>query len=464
MQLFALISVPPLAFALAALARRGRPAVPALLAPALFGPLALVDPDETTLLLGLRDVAFWSLVGAVAGLALALLAGAVIVPATGRLRWRPRFAALAAVVVAAAGTVVYTTLGQPGFHGEHLFVIMKEQADLGGLRDVPDRTTRIRQTYERLVGTAERSQASLRSALRAKGLDFTPFYLVNGIEVDAGPLARQWLEGRSDVDRVLLNPHLRPLPVTPSPSLDDRSPAPAEPPWNLTLIKADQVWSQFTTGRGIVVGSSDSGVDGTHPALRASFRGADDSWLDPFGHSAVPVDTSGHGTHTLATAVGAGVGVAPGAQWVACANLPATWAAWPTTSAACSSCSRPIPPAPTPCTPACPSARPRSSPTPGAAPPSKAATPAPWSRPSTSSPPPASSSLPPPATPARPAPPSPTHPPTTPPPSPSAPSPGPRRSPPSPAAAPPPATSPNPTSWPPAPPSSPPCPAAATAP
>ena len=35
----------------------------------------------------------------------------------------------------------------------------------------------------------------------------------------------------------------------------------------------------------------------------------------------MPTDAGIHGTHTLATAVGAGVGVAPGAQWVGCVNL-----------------------------------------------------------------------------------------------------------------------------------------------
>ncbi|MGI5179343.1 S8 family serine peptidase [Dactylosporangium sp. CA-152071] len=320
-QLFAMVAVPPLAFALAALARRGHPSALALLAPALFGPLALVDPEETSLLLGLRDVAFWSAIGALVGLVLALAVAAAAVPATGRIVWRPGFAALAAAVVLAGGATVYATLGQPGFHGEHLFVIMKEQADLSGLREVPDRTTRIRQTYERLVGTAERSQASLRGALRSRGIDYTPFYLVNGIEVAAGPLARRWLEGRPEVDRVLLNPRLRPLPAVAAPTRGVL-PAPTAPPWNLTLIKADQVWSHFTTGRGIVVGSSDSGVDVTHPALRTSFRGSDDSWFDPVDHTAAPADHNGHGTHTLATAVGAGVGVAPGAQWIACSNLP----------------------------------------------------------------------------------------------------------------------------------------------
>src|SRR5205814_7236358 len=63
------------------------------------------------------------------------------------------------------------------------------------------------------------------------------------------------------------------------------------------------------------------GVDGTHPALARGFRGGDDSWLDPFG-GRTPTDHQGHGTHTLATAVGAGVGVAPGATWMGCVNLP----------------------------------------------------------------------------------------------------------------------------------------------
>ena len=71
-----------------------------------------------------------------------------------------------------------------------------------------------------------------------------------------------------------------------------------------------------------MIGSSDSGVDGTHPALVGNFRGGDDSWYDPAHHSRTPVDYNGHGTHTLGTAVGTGgIGVAPGATWVGCVNL-----------------------------------------------------------------------------------------------------------------------------------------------
>ncbi|WP_432984572.1 S8 family serine peptidase [Dactylosporangium sp. CA-233914] len=320
-QLLALVCVPPAAFALAALRRAGQPSVVALLTPVLFGPLALVDPDETSLILGLHDGLFWGAVGAAAAGLLALIAAVALLVVFRRVRWHAWLAAALAVVVAGAGAAVYVGLGRPGLNGERLFVVMREQADLSGIPAATTPADRVRRTYERLVATAERTQAPLRAELRAKHVSFTPFYLVNGLEVDAGPLARQWLAGRSDVAHVLLNPRLRPLPAAAEPMHGSRA-APTETPWNLKLIGADQVWQRYSTGKGIVVGSSDSGVDGTHPALRANFRGGDDSWLDPYGSDRTPTDGNGHGTHTLATAVGAGVGVAPGAQWIACENLP----------------------------------------------------------------------------------------------------------------------------------------------
>ncbi|MFI5906176.1 S8 family serine peptidase [Dactylosporangium sp. NPDC051541] len=320
-QVLALLCVPPVAFVLAALRRLGTPSVVALLTPVLFGPLALVDPDETSLILGLRDGLFWGGVGAAAGWLLALVAAVVLLTAFRRVRLHAWLAGALAILLAATGAVVYVGLGQPGLAGERLFVVMREQADLSGLSAVADHTERVRQTYERLVSTAERTQAPLRAELRSKHVSFTPFYLVNGVEVDAGPVARQWLAGRSDVLHVLLNPQLRPLPAAAEPMHGGQA-APASTPWNLTLIGADRVWADGTTGKGIVVGSSDSGVDGTHPALRGNFRGGDDSWLDPYNGTRSPTDPNGHGTHTVATAVGAGVGVAPGASWIACENLP----------------------------------------------------------------------------------------------------------------------------------------------
>ncbi|WP_433082688.1 S8 family serine peptidase [Dactylosporangium sp. CA-052675] len=320
-QLLALLCVPPAGFALAALRRSGMPSVVALLTPVLFGPLALVDPDETSLILGLRDGLYWGAIGAATAGGLALLTAVLLLVVFRRWRWHAWLAGALALVVAAAGATVYVGLGRPGLHGERLFVVMREQADLSGIASIADRGERGRATYERLVATAERSQAALRADLRSKHVAFTPFYLVNGVEVDAGPVARQWLAGRSDVAHVLLNPQLRPLPAVAEPMHGSR-PAPTATPWNLTLIGADRVWERYSTGKGIVVGSSDSGVDGTHPALRGNFRGGDDSWLDPYDGARTPTDHNGHGTHTMATAVGKGVGVAPGAEWTACENLP----------------------------------------------------------------------------------------------------------------------------------------------
>jgi subtilisin family serine protease len=218
---------------------------------------------------------------------------------------------------------VYAGPGRPGLYGDRLFVIMAEQADLSGLAGVSDRPERVRATYERLVAHAEQTQAPLRADLDRWGLDYTPYYLVNAVLVDAGPAVRQWLSGRDDVDRVLLDQRLRPLPeqvATTYPRDSDVGPAPQ---WNISMIGADRAWEELgATGAGIVVGSSDSGVDGTHPALRDSYRGGEDSWYDPWNASTTPADHNGHGTHTAGTVLGRnGIGVAPDAQWVACVNL-----------------------------------------------------------------------------------------------------------------------------------------------
>nr|WP_230393827.1 S8 family serine peptidase [Plantactinospora alkalitolerans] len=308
----------------------GTAAVGWLVGIAAAGPLVLVDPEEITLLLtNTRDVPFWAAVAAAGSLAVAVLLGLGYGFGLGRAgatvpRRMVAATVTAGLLVASAG--VYVGLGSPGWQGERLFVVLREQADLSGVTSTASgsagREARGREVYRRLVTTAERSQAGLRRELDRRRLNYTPYYLVNAVEVDGGTAVRAWLAGRSDVAQVLVSQRLRALPAAGSPARGTES-APTVPGWNLRLIGADRVWSQLgVDGSGIVVGGSDSGVDGTHPALSAGFRGGDDSWFDPWNGSRSPTDQGGHGTHTLATAVGdENVGVAPGARWVGCVNL-----------------------------------------------------------------------------------------------------------------------------------------------
>src|SRR5512139_3295592 len=103
---------------------------------------------------------------------------------------------------------------------------------------------------------------------------------------------------------------------------------PASNEWHIQRIRADQVWSALNvSGTGVVVGNMDTGVDWQHPALSGSYRGANPkglpnhlfSWFDATNEQTVyPHDGYGHGTHTMGTLVGAaGIGVAPGAKWIA---------------------------------------------------------------------------------------------------------------------------------------------------
>ncbi len=116
--------------------------------------------------------------------------------------------------------------------------------------------------------------------------------------------------------------------------------------WNIRAVHADDVWRRLgIDGAGVTVAVVDTGVDYFHPQLQARYRGHiegatpvnDDNWWcvrdDVFCGVGprYPVDGFGHGSHVAGTIVaGDGIGVAPGARWIAaraCAgrNCPAGW-------------------------------------------------------------------------------------------------------------------------------------------
>ena len=318
-QVLMLLVLPPLGFAAAALRSTGP-----LVGIAAFGPLAFVDPVEVNLFLLDRDVPFWAatasavawLVGLIIGLGYGLASRPL------EAARRPLAIGTAAVVALGAGAV-YAVGGQPGFYGDQLFVVMKEQASLDRAAHHDRPRARPRPAGGRRLPAAWSSTPTaprLRCAPSWTGgsLSYQPYYLVNAILVNAGPEVRAWLELRDDVDRVLIDQRLRPLPQPVGQTVGAIKAAThcaAVEPEHGRRSGRVAAWRQ---GQGIVVGSSDSGVDGSHPALASGYRGGDDSWFDPWNHTTFPVDHGGHGTHTLGTAVGREqIGVAPQSQWVA---------------------------------------------------------------------------------------------------------------------------------------------------
>ncbi|MBN1933438.1 MAG: S8 family serine peptidase [Anaerolineae bacterium] len=336
MQLILLLTLPAFGWALIALSHLGRdrPASSWLslgLATTLAAaaPMLWIDPDELALVLNLetRDVLTWSLYASALTVVTAWSVGLVVwlfrryLP-TARNRTAWSIAALALTIVA---LLIYLVAGQPGFYGERLYVILADQADVSPAVRIDDYTQRRQYVYDTLVQHANTTQADIRRVLDLLHVDYTPYYLVNALEINAGPLIRLWLNTRPEVDRVLDSPVLRPLPAPVPPSIGSDT-APAEAPWNLTLIGADRVWREFgVTGQGIVVGQSDSGAQFDHPELARAYRGQngdhDYNWFDPWHHTQQPTDIGGHGSHTLGSILGKNVGVAPGAQWYGCANL-----------------------------------------------------------------------------------------------------------------------------------------------
>jgi subtilisin len=92
------------------------------------------------------------------------------------------------------------------------------------------------------------------------------------------------------------------------------------PTWGIKRLKADRLWASGFTGKGVLVGHLDTGVDGTHPALKGAIgKFAEFDMAGDQVPNAPPTDSDEHGTHTAGTIVGrAGLkgafGMAPEAQ------------------------------------------------------------------------------------------------------------------------------------------------------
>ncbi len=107
----------------------------------------------------------------------------------------------------------------------------------------------------------------------------------------------------------------------------EESPAPslvAAIPGVLSQMNVPTVWRRGLTGKGRLVCSFDTGVQGSHPALASKWRGnhatLQSAWFSTINPDSLPYDKAGHGTHTMGIMVGStdvdSFGVAPGAEWI----------------------------------------------------------------------------------------------------------------------------------------------------
>lgn len=91
--------------------------------------------------------------------------------------------------------------------------------------------------------------------------------------------------------------------------------------WGIEALGVPALWKEGLTGKGVLVGHLDTGVDGKHPALKKAIRYFAE--FDVLGNEVRPTpsphDTDDHGTHTAATIAGRtcsgkSIGVAPEAE------------------------------------------------------------------------------------------------------------------------------------------------------
>jgi len=221
-------------------------------------------------------------------------------------------------------------------------VVLADRPDLSAAEWLATKEEKGRYVRDLLLARAQAAQGPLLDWLRERGVAHRPFYIVNAIWVRGPREVAEALAARPEVERLEGNPQIQQPPVEPEGDESERltrGPSAVEP--GVSYIRAPEVWAMGFTGQGLTIGGADTGVEWAHPALRARYRGTngegashDYNWHDAV-HAAndrcppdapEPCDDSSHGTHTVGTAVGeddAGsrIGVAPGAQFIACRNM-----------------------------------------------------------------------------------------------------------------------------------------------
>jgi len=228
--------------------------------------------------------------------------------------------------------------------GETEFLVyLTEQTDLSGVEELITKHEKGSYVFAELTKVAARTQKPLLAALSKMGVEYQSYWIANMIRVRGDLKIVDTLAKRNDVAHIYANPsvHLDLPIISPHQEGEFTQNTPSTVEWNISKVRAPQVWDAGYTGNGVVIGGQDTGYDWDHPALKSQYRGWNGTSADHNynWHDAVhsgneicesdtlePCDDYGHGTHTMGTMVGddgAGeqIGMAPGARWIGCRNM-----------------------------------------------------------------------------------------------------------------------------------------------
>ncbi|MCU0494940.1 MAG: S8 family serine peptidase [Chloroflexaceae bacterium] len=239
----------------------------------------------------------------------------------------------AQMVPVASGSMVngaasaWLVQAQPGATATFLVGVTDDgtQAQVDRARGIVDKLQRRIEVNRLLRERADRNQAALQGFIQAQGLGseitaVQAYAAFNGFSITATQQAVNALRAWNRVSSIELDTPIQ-LDV-PMAGTQEAQVNAVE--WNINKIGADRVQTELNiNGAGITIGGLDSGVRSTHEALRDNYkcRGGSNTncWLDAISGQTTPYDDNNHGTHTMGTSVGTnGIGVAPGAQWIAC--------------------------------------------------------------------------------------------------------------------------------------------------
>lgn len=166
-------------------------------------------------------------------------------------------------------------------------------------------------------------ELTLSQALAIDGVTLQRrFWILRGAEVQTTLSALNELRALPGISQIVENVRLETVEAVeynPATELEQ-----AGPSLQLQSMNIPAAWAQGLTGEGRVVASFDTGVEGTHPALKAKFHGNTigfaNAFFAPNSNEITPFDNIGHGTHTMGVMVGHNAadsfGVAPGAAWM----------------------------------------------------------------------------------------------------------------------------------------------------